>query len=383
MSFIYNKTFRAIFFQLFIVILLAIGLWFMSINLADNIEARGINTGFGFLENRAGFNISESPIDYNADSTFFDSFLVGVANTLYVSVVGIIFATILGLIIGVARLSKNFLISKLALSYIEIFRNIPLLLQILFWYNVVLASLPGQRQSIELGANMVLNNRGFFVPRPIMEDGFGFVIIAFFVAIAVVIYLSKALKKRFENTGKSTFFLPWSILILFAIPYIIYLLNGSPLHFDVPILKGFNYVGGMTYTPEFLALAFALSIYQATFIAEAVRSGIEAVDRGQKEAAVDLGLSSYQSLKLIVLPQAIRIALPPIISQFLNLVKNSSLAASIGYPELVTIFGGTALNQTGQAIEIILMVMSVYLFISLIISIILNYLNKKMTIKGR
>ena len=383
MSFIYNKTFRAIFFQLFIVVLLAIGLWIMSVNLAHNIEARGINTGFAFLDNRAGFNISESPIEYNADSTFFDSFLVGVANTLYVSIVGIIFATILGVIIGVARLSKNFLIAKVALSYIEIFRNIPLLLQILFWYNVVLASLPSQRQSIELGANMVLNNRGFFVPRPIMEDGFGFVIISFFIAIAVVIYLSKALKRRFENTGKSIFFLPWGILILFAIPFIVYLFNGSPLHFDVPLLKGFNYVGGMTYTPEFLALAFALSIYQATFIAEAVRSGIEAVDRGQKEAAVDLGLSSYQSLKFIVLPQAIRIALPPIISQFLNLVKNSSLAASIGYPELMTIFGGTALNQTGQAIEIILMVMSVYLFVSLIISIILNYLNKKMTVKGR
>lgn len=383
MSFIYNKTFRAIFFQLFIVVLLAIGLWIMSVNLAHNIEARGINTGFAFLDNRAGFNISESPIEYNADSTFFDSFLVGVANTLYVSIVGIIFATILGVIIGVARLSKNFLIAKVALSYIEIFRNIPLLLQILFWYNVVLASLPSQRQSIELGANMVLNNRGFFVPRPIMEDGFGFVIISFFIAIAVVVYLSKALKRRFENTGKSIFFLPWGILILFAIPFIVYLFNGSPLHFDVPLLKGFNYVGGMTYTPEFLALAFALSIYQATFIAEAVRSGIEAVDRGQKEAAVDLGLSSYQSLKFIVLPQAIRIALPPIISQFLNLVKNSSLAASIGYPELMTIFGGTALNQTGQAIEIILMVMSVYLFVSLIISIILNYLNKKMTVKGR
>lgn len=383
MSFIYNKTFRAIFFQLCIVVLLAISLWFMSVNLAHNIEARGINTGFAFLDNRAGFNISESPIEYNADSTFFDSFLVGVANTLYVSIVGIIFATILGVIIGVARLSKNFLIAKVALSYIEIFRNIPLLLQILFWYNVVLASLPSQRQSIELGANMVLNNRGFFVPRPIMEDGFGFVIISFFIAIAVVVYLSKALKRRFENTGKSIFFLPWGILILFAIPFIVYLFNGSPLHFDVPLLKGFNYVGGMTYTPEFLALAFALSIYQATFIAEAVRSGIEAVDRGQKEAAADLGLSSYQSLKFIILPQAIRIALPPIISQFLNLVKNSSLAASIGYPELVTIFGGTALNQTGQAIEIILMVMSVYLFISLIISIILNYLNKKMTIKGR
>jgi len=359
------------------------GLWFMFTNLFDNIHARGIHTGFGFLGERAGFDISESPIAYNANSTFFDSFLVGIANTLYVSVVGIVFSTIIGVIVGVARLSKVFLVSKFALAYIEIFRNIPLLLQILFWYNIVLASLPRPKQSIQLGLDMILNNRGFSVPRPILEDGFGLVIISFFVAIGLVIYLSKKANEKFEKTGKSTFLLPWNILILIAIPFIVYLILGSPLSFDIPELKGFNYVGGMTYTPEFLALAFALSIYQATFTAEAVRSGIEAVDFGQKEASADLGLSSYQSLKLVVLPQAIRVAMPPIISQFLNVVKNSSLAAAIGYPELVTIFSGTALNQTGQAIEIVLMTMSVYLVISLIISIVLNYVNKKMEIKGR
>ena len=383
MSFFYNKTVRAIFFQFVIVTLLVIGLWFMFTNLFINIEARGIKTGFDFLNERAGFEISESPIPFDSNSTFFDSFLVGISNTLYVSIVGIIFSTIIGVIIGIARLSKIFLVSKFAWAYVEIFRNIPLLLQILFWYNVVLASLPSPKKSIELGGDMILNNRGFSVPRPIMEDGFSLVIFAFFVAIVMVIYLTRRVKKKFEETGKDTFLLPWNILILISVPLLVYFITGSPLHFDAPVLKGFNYVGGMTYSPEFLALAFSLSIYTATFTAEAVRSGIEAVDKGQKEAAIDLGLSKYEALKYVVLPQAIRIALPPIISQFLNVVKNSSLATAIGYPELVTIFSGTALNQTGQAIEIILMTMSVYLFISLIISLVLNYVNKKMEIKGR
>lgn len=383
MSFFYNKTVRAIFFQFVIVTLLVISLWFMLTNLFINIDARGIKTGFEFLNERAGFEISESPIPFSSTSTYFDAFIVGISNTLYVSIIAIVFSTIIGVIIGIARLSKIFLVSRFAWAYVEIFRNIPLLLQILFWYNVVLASLPSPKKSIELGADMILNNRGFSVPRPIMEDGFSFVILSFLAAIVMVIYLSRRVKKKFEETGKDTFLLPWNILILIAVPFLVYLLLGSPLSFDDPTLKGFNYEGGMTYSPEFLALAFSLSIYTATFTAEAVRSGIEAVDNGQKEAAIDLGLSKYEALKYVILPQAIRIAMPPIISQFLSVVKNSSLATAIGYPELVTIFGGTALNQTGQAIEIILMTMSVYLVISLLISLVLNYVNKKMEIKGR
>jgi len=382
LSIIYNKTFRAIFYQFIIVTLLVIGLWFMFTNLFHNIESKGIKTGFDFLSERSGFNISESPIAYSNNSTFFDAFLVGITNTLYVSVVAIIFSTIIGVIIGIARLSKIFLVSKFALVYVETFRNIPLLLQILFWYNVVLVSLPSPRNSIQLGAGMILNNRGFSVPRPIMGDGFNWVILSFFVAIAIIIYISKIAKRRFEETGKSVFLLPWNIIILIAIPSTVFLILGSPLSFNSPKLIGFNYEGGMVYSPEFLALAFSLSIYTATFTAEAVRSGIEAVYIGQKEAAAALGLNKYQSLKLVVLPQAIRVAFPPIISQFLNVVKNSSLATAIGYPELVTVFAGTALNQTGQALEIIMMTMSVYLFISLIISAILNYVNKKMKIKG-
>jgi general L-amino acid transport system permease protein len=349
-----------------------------------NIEQRGITTGFDFFDQVAGFGIAESVIEYNdTDSTYFDAFLVGLVNTLFVSFVGIFFASIIGLIVGVARLSHNFIISKLALGYIELFRNIPILLQILFWYNVVLAALPKPRQSIELVEDFFLNNRGLYVPKPIYESGFTFVVIAF-VATCVGIYLLKKwASKRFDDTGKEFPVLSVSIAALIAVPLLTYFLAGSPVTFDYPTLKGFNFRGGMTYSPEFLALTFALSIYTATYIAEAVRSGIEAVAKGQKEAAASLGLTPYQSLKIVILPQAIRIAIPPIINQYLNLTKNSSLATAIGYPELVTIFAGTVLNQTGQAIEIVLVTMMVYLTISLTISVLLNFVNNKMQIKER
>jgi len=379
-----NQKFRGIFFQLLTVIGLVAFLWYITTNMFHNIEQRGITTGFDFFGQIAGFGISESPIPYSDQtSTYFDAFKVGIINTLIVSGVGIFFASILGVIIGVARLSKNYIVSKLSLGYIEFFRNIPILLQILFWYNVVLAALPKPRQSIQLASDMFLNNRGLFVPKPIMEAGFTFVIIAFVLAIFVSIFLVKWANKRFEETGKESFLLPWIVLIIVGLPLGVYFLSGSPLHFDYPALKGFNFRGGMSYSPEFLALTFALSIYTATYIAEAIRSGIEAIPKGQKEAAASLGLSSYQSLKLVILPQAIRIAIPPIINQYLNLTKNSSLATAIGYPELVTVFAGTCLNQTGQAIEIILVTMLVYLTISLTISFVLNIINKKMEIKGR
>ncbi len=384
MNLLNNQKFRGIFFQLLTVIGLVAFLWYITTNMFHNIEQRGITTGFDFFGQIAGFGISESPIPYSDQtSTYFDAFKVGIINTLIVSGVGIFFASILGVIIGVARLSKNYIVSKLSLGYIEFFRNIPILLQILFWYNVVLAALPKPRQSIQLASDMFLNNRGLFVPKPIMEAGFTFVIIAFVLAIFVSIFLVKWANKRFEETGKESFLLPWIVLIIVGLPLGVYFLSGSPLHFDYPALKGFNFRGGMSYSPEFLALTFALSIYTATYIAEAIRSGIEAIPKGQKEAAASLGLSSYQSLKLVILPQAIRIAIPPIINQYLNLTKNSSLATAIGYPELVTVFAGTCLNQTGQAIEIILVTMLVYLTISLTISFVLNIINKKMEIKGR
>jgi general L-amino acid transport system permease protein len=379
-----NQKFRGILFQLLTVIGMVAFLWYITTNMFHNIEQRGITTGFDFFDQTAGFGIAESPIAYSdSESTYLDAFYVGLLNTLIVSGIGIVFASIIGLVVGVARLSKNYIISKLAMAYIEFFRNIPILLQILFWYNVVLAALPSPRQSIAMGADIFLNNRGIYVPKPILESGFIFVTISFVLAIAVVFFLRRWALKRFEETGQDFPLLLTSIGVLIIMPLITFLASGAPVSFDLPALRGFNFAGGMSYSPEFLALTFALSIYTATYIAEAVRSGIEAVAKGQKEAAASLGLSSYQSLKLVVLPQAIRIAIPPIINQYLNLTKNSSLATAIGYPELVTVFAGTVLNQTGQAIEIILVTMAVYLTISLVISLVLNIVNKKMEIKGR
>ena len=384
MSLFSNQKFRGIFFQLITTIGLVAFLWYITTNMFTNIEQRGITTGFDFFDQVAGFGIAESVIAYNdTDSTYLDAFFVGLINTLFVSFVGIFFASIIGLIVGVARLSHNFIISKLALGYIELFRNIPILLQILFWYNVVLAALPKPKQSIELAQDFFLNNRGLYVPKPIYESGFIFVIIAFLAACVGVYLLKKWTNKRFDETGKEFPLFSVSLALLIVVPVLAYFISGSPVNFDNPELKGFNFKGGMVYSPEFLALTFALSIYTATYIAEAVRSGIEAVPKGQKEAAASLGLTPYQSLKIVILPQAIRIAIPPIINQYLNLTKNSSLATAIGYPELVTVFAGTVVNQTGQAIEIVLVTMMVYLTISLTISLILNIVNKKMQIKER
>ncbi len=383
MSILYNKRFRDIMSQLLVVIGLVLFIWHIMSNLQHNIEIRGITTGLGFFSDKAGFGISESPIAYSEDSTYFRAFLVGLTNTIYVSFVGIFFASIIGVLVGVGRLSKNFLIAKLSLFYVEFFRNIPLLLQILFWYNVVLAALPSPKQSIQLASSMFLNNRGFYIPKPVFESNFTFVIIAFVLAITLVIYLKKWAVNRFYETGQEFPVLITSIAILILLPLITYFIVGSPISFDNPVLRGFNFRGGMSYSPEFLALTFALSVYTASLVAEAVRSGIEAVQKGQKEAAASLGLTPYQSLKFIVLPQAIRIAIPPILGQFLNLIKNSSLATAIGYPELVTVFSGTVLNQTGQAIEIIAITMAVYLTISLFVSFILNIVNKKLAIKER
>ena len=378
-----NQKVRGIVFQLLTVVGLVAFLWYIGVNTMHNIEQRGIRTGFAFLDTTAGFAINESPIPYSETSTYWTVFEVGVLNTLIVSFWAIILSTILGLIIGVARLSKNWLIAKLASAYIDTFRNIPILLQILFWYNVVLATLPSPRQSIEFFNSIFLNNRGFIVPRPIFGESGWYVLAGVIAAILIDYFINRWLNKRQEETGEEFFFLPWGILILLVVPYLFYLFAPNSIQWDIPHLKGFNFRGGKVFSPEFLALAFALTIYTATFIAEAIRSGIEAVKKGQKEAAASIGLTPYQSLKLVILPQAIRIAIPPTINQYLNVVKNSSLATAIGYPEVVTVFAGTALNQVGQAIEMISMTMAVYLVISLVVSAILNLINHKMKIKER
>ena len=382
-AFYNNPENRAVIYQIIALIAIFIFTYFVLNNMFINIEKRGINTGFDFLGSEAGFGILQSLIEYDESNSHGKVFIVGLLNTILVSVIGIIFATILGLLVGVGRLSKNWMVSKLSMVYVETFRNIPILLQILFWYNVVLASLPSPKKSISFFDSIFFNNRGLYIPKPILESGFIAVFIAFILAIIAVIYLSKWAKKRHDDTGED-FPLIWvSLAILIVSPLLVFLLSGTPATLEYSVLKGFNFRGGYTLIPELLALAFALSIYTATYIAEAVRAGIEAVPKGQKEAAAALGLKDSLILKKVVLPQALRVIIPPVINQYLNLVKNSSLATAIGYPELVTIFSGTSLNQVGQAIEIILMTMAVYLTLSILISVLMNYINSRMQIKER
>jgi len=378
-----NQKVRGILFQLLTVICLVAFLWYIGANTMSNIEQRGIRTGFEFLDSTAGFGIDETPISYQETDTHGRVFWVGLSNTLIVGFVGIIFATLLGLIIGILRLSNNWIIRKMASAYIDIFRNIPILLQILFWYNVVIKMLPHPKKSIEFAGEIFLNKRGLYIPQPDMNATTISVLVAIGIAFLAIFFLNKYSNKKQEETGEGFSMLLPSLGLIVILPILAYFISGANFNFDYPALKGFNFRGGKTISPEFLALTFALVIYTATFIAEAIRSGIEAVSKGQKEAAASIGLTEYQSLKLVVLPQAIRIAIPPTINQYLNLVKNSSLAAAIGYPEIVTVFSGTSLNQVGQAIEIIAMTMLVYLVISLSVSMLLNWFNHKMKIKER
>ncbi len=378
-----NEKIRGILYQIITIVLFIGFLFYIAQNTSHNIEQRGIKTGFDFLNATAGFDITESPIAFTPASTHWDVFKVGLLNTLIVSFWGIIFSSIIGLIIGVWRLSPNWLIRKIATTYIEIFRNIPVLLQILFWYNIVLATLPTTRHSINIFNTIFISNRGFFMPEFIFNDGSWLIGLGLIIAIISVIALRYWSKRRQDLTGEQFPIFFSSISLLIALPLLGYFIAGRPVTAIYPELHGFNFKGGKTFTPEFLALLFALSIYTATFIAEAIRSGIEAVPKGQKEAATSLGLSPIKELRLVILPQAVRIAIPSIINQYLNLIKNSSLAAAIGYPELVTIFAGTSLNQTGQALEILLITMLTYLLISLIISLVLNWFNSKMKIKER
>jgi general L-amino acid transport system permease protein len=378
-----DRKVRGILFQLLTIIGLVAFLWYIGSNTVHNIEQRGIRTGFGFLTGTSGFAINDSPIAYNETYTYWRVFEVGLLNTLIISFIVIILSSILGLIVGVLRLSNNWLVAKLSSAYIDIFRNVPILLQILFWYNVVLATLPSPRKSIEFFGSIFLNNRGIYVPKPDMNSTTIGVMLSVVFVFVFLFFLNRWANKKHEETGQEFPVLYTGIGLLIVLPILAYFVFGADFNFSYPKLRGFNFTGGKTFYPEFLALTFALTIYTATFIAEAVRSGIEAVSKGQKEAAASIGLSGYQALKLVVLPQAIRIAIPPTINQYLNIVKNSSLATAIGYPELVTVFAGTTLNQVGQAIEIISMTMLVYLVTSLAVSALLNWINFKMKIKER
>lgn len=374
---------RALLFQGLLILTIFGFVGLIVQNTLQNLESRGITTGFAFLSQEAGFGIIQSLIEYTEASSYGRTFFVGLINTLLVSALGIIAATIIGFIMGIARLSKNWLIAKIASAYVEIFRNIPLLLQIFFWYFAVLRALPSPRQSYEPFENVFLNIRGLYMPEPLYGAGFGWVVLAFFVALAGSVVLMRWSKKRQDATGQLFPVAKVAICAIIALPLLTYWLIGSPLTWENPALKGFNFQGGMVIIPELAALWVALSIYTAAFIAEIVRSGIEAISKGQTEAANALGLSNGKVLRLVVIPQAVRVIIPPLTSQYLNLIKNSSLATAIGYPDLVSVFAGTTLNQTGQAIEVIFMTMMVYLTLSLLVSGFMNWFNSRMALVER
>lgn len=378
-----DRAKRALIFQLILVAVVAAFLIYIIGNTQDNLNARGITTGFGFLNNTAGFGIGQTLIEYSSRSSYGRTFIIGLLNTLLVGGLGVLAASIIGFIVGIARLSPNWLIAKLANAYIETFRNIPLLLQIFFWYFAVLRTLPSARDSMAFGEVIFLNVRGLFLPEPLFESGFGLIPATLIAAIIASIALIIWNKRRHEATGKR---LPagWiSLALIIGLPMLVLVATGVPITWDVPELRGFNFRGGITIIPEFLALWLALSIYTASFIAEIVRSGIQAIPHGQTEAAQALSLPRKLVLRLVVIPQAMRVIIPPLTSQYLNLIKNSSLATAIGYPDLVSVFAGTTLNQTGQAIEVIAMTMAVYLIISLLVSMFMNWFNARVALVER
>ena len=378
-----DPTFRALLVQG--ILLLALGAFFAMVvsNTLANLEARGITTGFGFLQERAGFSIPQTLIEYSGDSTYARTFVVGLLNTLLVSAMGIVAATLIGFAVGIARLSPNWLLARLATAYVEIFRNIPLLVQILFWYFAVLQALPSPRDSLSLFEVIFLNVRGVVLPDPQPLAGFAATPWALLVAVLATWGVVRFAKRRQAETGRPLPVFRLGALLLVGLPLATFLFTGMPLEWSIPTLKGFNFQGGVTVLPELIALWLALSIYTASFIAEIVRSGIQSVPQGQVEAAKALSLPAGIILRKVVIPQAMRVIVPQLTSQHLNLIKNSSLATAIGYPDLVAVFSGTALNQTGQAIEIVAMTMAVYLLINLVVSALMNLYNARTLLKER
>ena len=360
---------------------------YFSYNAQINMGNRGISFGYGFLSQEASFDITFSMIDYDGSYSYARAFLVGLLNTLLVSVIGIILCTILGVTIGIGRLSQNYLIAKAAEWYVEIFRNVPLLLQIFFWYYGALRLLPLPENAISFNDISFLTIKGWYIPK-FLWTNFSIFFSSVIVSIIAIFFVFKHAKKQREEFGKHVPAGWISIAIFFIIPALTFLIGGVTLNFQYPELNQlsdtvFNFKGGISIIPELISLALALSMYTATFVAENVRAGIQGVGKGQKEAAASIGLTKGQILKLVVMPQALRIIIPPTTNQYLNLTKNSSLAAAIAYPDIVLVFAGTALMQTGRAIEIISITMGTYLFLSLTISVLMNTYNKKMAIKEK
>ncbi|HIF10035.1 MAG TPA: ABC transporter permease subunit [Sneathiellales bacterium] len=386
-DFLHDERVRSAFYQLLTAGVVGWLIWYLVTNTAHNLEVRGMNTGFGFLSATAGFDTDFKLLEYEPGvGTYGRIFLIGCINTLLVSFLAIIASTILGFAVGVLRLSSNWLVARLALAYVEIIRNTPLLLQIIFWYVGVFALLPRVKQSLDLSAGAevaFLNNRGLYTAWPIPGDFFWMSIVAFVIAVIGVFVLKRWAHKRQDDTGQQFPTVTASLALLFILPGMVFLATGSPLDWDVPTLQGFNFAGGAALPPAFLALLIALTIYHAAHLAESVRAGILSVNKGQTEAALALGLRPSRAMTLIIIPQAMRAIVPPMISLWMNVVKNSSLAIAIGYSDVVALFMQTALNQAGYAVEMVGMTMAFYMFISLSISGLLNIYNKRVQLVER
>ena len=374
---------RSLIFQAVALVLVIWVGWYLAHNTVQNMARQGIASGFDFLGTTAGFAIIQSLIPYSETSSYGIALVVSLLNTILIAVVGIIFATMLGFIIGVARLSKNWLVRQIAAVYIETFRNIPLLLQILFWYVAVLKPLPSPRQSMDVAGLFFLNNRGFYVPALNSAWGALAIFVVFIAGIGVATAISRWAKARQARTGEQFPTFAVGLSLVLGAPLLLWIVLSFVVGYDVPKLTGFNFEGGIVIIPEFIAMLLALSVYTASFIAEIVRAGIQSVSHGQTEAANALGLRARPTLKLVIIPQAMRVIIPPLTSQYLNLTKNSSLAVAIAYPDLTAVFAGTVLNQTGQAVEIIAITMAVYLTTSLLTSAFMNWYNARKALVER
>ena len=382
-AFYNDPVIRGFLYQGLIILLVLAGGYWLITNAIVNLRAQGKTFGFDFLTNTAGFDIAFKLIPYDRTSTYFDVFKVGLLNTLFVSIIGIVASTVLGFILGISRLSKNWLVAHIAAVYVEVTRNIPLLLQLFIWYFAVLKVMPPVKQSFDFGGIFFLNGRGLFGPTPIFDDRFVWTAVAIVVAIALSIVTRQWAKRRLEATGQRFPVFLTALLIIIALPSLVFLISGTQVAWNVPALSGFNFKGGFAAPPELTALILGLSIYHATFIGENVRAGIEAVSHGQTEAAQSLGIKDNDRLRLVIIPQAMRVIIPPTTSEYLSLAKNSSLGAAIAFPDLVSIFSGTALNQAGRAIEIVGMTMAVYLTFSLLTSFLMNIYNSLVALVER
>ena len=379
-----DKDTRSIFIQIITMVIVLTFLGLIIHNVVINLEIAGKDFSFGFLNYPAGYDITFQPfISYSPTDTHLRAAAVGISNTLLVAVSGVIIASILGFTMGVLRLSNNWLISRLVYVFLEFTRNVPVLLHILFIYSIFLYVLPVPKKAINISDTVFLTNRGFILPSPVFEDGFGFVWIALLAAIAIVVFFVRWERKNQDATGENYPVFRISLALLFGLPLIVFFISGAPMAWDIPAMKGFNFKGGTSIKPEYIALTFALSYYTSCFIAENVRAGILAISHGQTEAALALGLPPNRTLQLVVIPQALRVIIPPLASQYLNLTKNSSLAIAIGYMDVVATVGGITLMQTGKEMETMIIVLLTYLFFSLIISAFMNWFNRRMSLVER